>query len=365
MPRPRKPAPKRHARTWGQGSVKEVRPGVWRAWRARTNGQRPSRTFTSEAHAQAWAAGAVSTAPLYVGQWLETWLGLVWPTLAPRSQERYQRAIADCGELAARPLTDTTTDDWQRHTNLLLGRFTRTSVKVWRGIISVAMRAAVERGHIPSNPLRAVRLPRADETPPKAWTAREARRLLLAASGTAHEAWLWFSLMTGVRLGEARALLWADVDLRARTATISRSARNDGYALGPTKTGKVRIIDLPDELVPVLVAHRARQPASSVLVFSPNARPLHASTLRLWLKRCCMRAGVPDMPPHSLRHTYASLALDDRVPIQDIAHQLGHTVQTCQQTYAHWLGAGQRRAANAVGAALVSVSPPSLLQIEQ
>lgn len=82
--------------------------------------------------------------------------------------------------------------------------------------------------------------------------------------GTPHEAWVLFSLGTGVRLGEARALLWEDIDLRARTATIRASLDDQTNERGPTKTRKIRTVDIPDEIIPILVAHRARQQPATI-----------------------------------------------------------------------------------------------------
>jgi integrase len=89
-----------------------------------------------------------------------------------------------------------------------------------------------------------------------------------------------------------------------------------------------------------------------MLVFGHGARAYRARTYRSWLATRCTEAGVTPLPPHSLRHTYASLAFDALVPVQDVARQLGHTVETCQRTYAHFIGDGMRRAAKAIGKAL-------------
>jgi integrase len=202
------------------------------------------------------------------------------------------------------------------------------------------------------NPLARVRLPKADEQPPKAWRQDEVDRLLTEVAGGIHEAWLIFSLGTGVRLGEARALLWSDVDLVARTAVIRRSADNRDGRIGPTKTRKVRTIDLADEVIPYLAEHRKRQAPGELLVFGHNGRPYDSNAPRRWLGLRCKAAGIRVLPPHATRHTFCSLALEAGVPVQDIAKQLGHTVQTMLRTYAWYIGDNQRRAVNAVGVAL-------------
>lgn len=360
MSRPTQIKTKHHEREWHQGSVTEVRPGVWRAWRERVRSAdgtttRPSRTFkgeNAESRAKTWAQGAVEPAVLLLGHWLDRWLALREPSISPGTRVVYRRAVDACAPLIGKPLADVTTEDFQGLANALLERWTRESVKVWRAIIGSAMRAAVPR-HLTVDPLARVRLPKRDEQPPKAWRQDEVDRLLGAAVGGRHEAWLVFSLGTGVRLGEARALRWEDVDLVAMTATIRASLDNKTAERGPTKTRKVRVIDIPDEVKPFLSEHAKRQRPGTVLVFGKaGEEPYGVNTLRGFLTRCCREAKVRELPPHSLRHTYASLAFDDGVPVQDIAHQLGHSVKTCQTIYAHFIGQGLRRAARAIGKAL-------------
>lgn len=357
-PKPIRP-PKTHERPWGAGTVKEVRPGVWRSWRARIRdatgrSTRPSHTFTgpdAAERAAQWARGDVEPAVLRLGDWLNRWLTLRRPTLAPNTYDHYRRDVLACAPLAARPLADLTVDDWQMLANSLLLRWSRSHVDVWKGNISVALRAAIP-AHLAANPLLSVKLPNAMEEPPKAWTQAEVDRLLAAAVGGLHEPWLLFSLGTGVRLGEARALLWADVDLSAKTATIRASLDNNTSTRGPTKTRKLRVIDVPDEVVELLAALRKRQPAGQLLVFGHGARSYRARTYRSWLATRCAEAMVPPLSPHALRHTCASLALAQRVPVADVAKQLGHSAETCARTYQHFINEGLRVMAGALGASL-------------
>lgn len=351
---------KRHTRGWGAGTISEVRPGVWRAQRSRdAQGRRASRTFAgadAEQRAAQWARGDPEPATLYLGAWLERWLALRRPTLARNTYDLYRRHVEVCLPLATRPLAAVTVDEWQALTNSLLDRWSRYHVFVWRGNIGAALRAAIPE-HLTVNPLERVRLPRAEEQIPKAWTQAEVDRLLSAAAGLTHEPWLLFVLGAGVRLGESRALLWSDVDLAAMVATIRASLDNSRSTRGPTKTRRVRVIDIPAEVVPVLAELRKRQPAGQQLVFGytpkrGTERAYRPRSYRSWLATRCREAGVPCYPVHALRHTYASLGLDAGVPAQDLARQLGHSVSVLLETYAHWIGKGQRRAANAVGAAL-------------
>jgi integrase len=356
--------PKTHDRSWGEGTVREVRPGVWRAWRARVTDAagkttRPSRTFTgdgAEQLAKVWAKGDVQPAVLLLGDWLNRWLTLRKPTISANTFNLYRRDVLACQPLAGRPIAEITSDEWQALASSLLDRWSNYHVRIWKGNISVALRAAMPT-HLTVNTIVGVKLPREQESPPKAWRQDEVDRLLAEAAGGVHEPWLLFSLGTGVRLGEARALLWTDVDLAAKTATIRASLDNGRSTRGPTKTRRVRVIDIPDEVCTHLAALRKRQPAGQTLVFgyTPKGgkeRAYRPRSYRSWLFTRTKAAGVSDLPPHSLRHTCASLAFARRVPVPDVARQLGHSVETCQRTYAHYINEGLRVMAKALGASL-------------
>lgn len=148
----------------------------------------------------------------------------------------------------------------------------------------------------------------------------------------------------------ARALSVSEADLRR--ALLGEADDDDEQAPPDWDLRAELAAILPDAVVAVLADLRKRQPARQALVFGHGDRAYCAQTYRRWLNVRCRQAGVPELPPHSARHTAASLALDAGVPVQDVAKQLGHSVQTCLRAYSHYVGRGQRRAANALGSAL-------------
>lgn len=364
-PKPIRP-PKTHERGWHEGTVKEVRSGVWRAWRERVKQPdgtttRPTRTFKgdgAEARAKSWAKGDVEPEVLLLGHWLDRWLALRLPVVRPQTQRNYRVFVSWCAPIAALPLASLTTEQLQAHTNTMLSTRARSTVNIWRAIISSALKAAVP-AHLPANPMSGVRLPKPDERPVRAWKADEVTALLAAAHGKAHETWLWLSLGSGIRLGEARALLWSDVDLVNLTITVSKSLDHDTDREGPTKSGRTRIVDLPDELVPILTAHRARQsPKEQRVCVSPFSRRMpDPKTIELWLRRLCDQHGIRKLPPHSTRHTFATLALESGVPLKEVSEQLGHAnIAITGTIYSHAVEQRRRRAAKAIGAILVAPS---------
>lgn len=365
MPK-RKPPPKTNDRTHGEGSIVEVSPGVFRAWTAPDElGKRRSKRFASRAEAHRWLVGDPEPAVLYVGDYLERWLTLREPTLRGRTPQTYQQFVgyAEDGPapISVIPLATLTTDDCQAWLNGLLKTHTRYAVKVTRGIVSSALNAAVP-ALIPANPMKATRLPTPDERPVKAWSHAEVARLLEAARGTSHAIWFAFAIGTGLRLGELRALVWSDIDFTEMTVRVSKSMDNNTNEVGPPKTNRSRTVDIPEELIPELRAHKLRQAPGNEYVFGHDGRAYNPTAYRYWLRATCLRAGVHDaeektLGVHSTRHTAASLLLSQNVEPIEVAHMLGHaSLATTLNIYGHWIPRQRRRTASALGRVLASVS---------
>ena len=146
-----------------------------------------------------------------------------------------------------------------------------------------------------------------------------------------------FAVFTGCRSGEIRALRWADVDLARREALVCRSYRYAQFT--PTKTGRERIVELPDELVMALKPWKLACPKGTDLVF-PNRRgtgPLQGTTLLNAFKRAVKNAGIPaGVRLHDARHSFVTLLMADGWHIPDVARAAGHsTPATTMRFYAH------------------------------
>jgi integrase len=218
----------------------------------------------------------------------------------------------------------------------------------------------VEDGVLATNPAARV-LKRGRDTstgvrrPPRFLTREELARLVETCRATAPR-WHLFVLTlarTGMRLGEVCALQWRDVDLDRRIAIVQRAFWR-GQVQTP-KNGRVRHVDLSRQLSAALrAAFDAEQNHASAerrslnpWIFarrdgrSPNTDNFRR---RVW-RRLFRDAGLPYAWPHSLRHTYASLLLQNGESLAYVKAQLGHrSIQMTVDVYGH-LVAGENRAA--------------------
>lgn len=206
---------------------------------------------------------------------------------------------------------------------------------------------ALEYGHIERNPARGPRRRLRGQRPQRSWVEPEQLPALLAAC----DPWLRPVVATlagaGLRIGEACALNWRDVNLATGTLTV-RDAKTDA--------GRGRQVDLPLALADELRSLKARSvstgPSDAVFVTRRRSRQGRTNVGRR-LKPAISRANqtlaemgiepITDrVSPHSLRRTYASVRAALRDDPIYIAEQLGH--EDARFTFRIYQRAAKRRA---------------------
>jgi integrase len=165
-----------------------------------------------------------------------------------------------------------------------------------------------------------------------------------------------------MRQGELAALRWEDLDLSERgSVTVRRSAdTRTRTRVSTTKTGEERRIGIGSRTVAVLKGHKKRQleermAASSWadpgLVF-PNAKGKirRRDSVMRSLRRFLAEAGLPaEVRFHDLRHTAATLAIKQGIPIPTVSKMLGHSDPAMTlRRYAHVLEDMRQEAARAM-----------------
>ena len=174
-----------------------------------------------------------------------------------------------------------------------------------------------------------------------------------------------------MRQGEALGLQWKDVDLEAGTAAIRHQLqRVDGkLALVDVKAKRSRrTVELPALATSALRQHRQAQRLERLaagplwddrlgLVFtSSRGTPLLARNVLRSLDRWCAAAGLPHMPWHDLRHTFATLLSSQHVAPRRAMEALGHSgIAITMDTYTHVLADQPRE----VSAAMDALFTPS------
>ena len=230
-----------------------------------------------------------------------------------------------------------------------------------RGIartLRTVLSQAVEDGKLPANPaLRMGRyLRRGDEakTPIQVLTRDEAA--LLVGTAEAHfprwHPWVLLALCTGLRLGEQIGLQWGDVDWNGRFVVVQRNFVR-GVLTSP-KSHRRRRVDLSSQLLTTLVGWRRFLQARAMekgtntpqWVFrSLSGTPLEERNIRHVFKRMLEKAELRQIRIHDLRHTFASLLLQQGESVAYVKEQLGHaSIQITVDTYGHLIPGANRGA---------------------
>ncbi|EFP57848.1 site-specific recombinase, phage integrase family [Dermacoccus sp. Ellin185] len=158
--------------------------------------------------------------------------------------------------------------------------------------------------------------------------------------------------ITGIRFGELAGLQRHDLDTRTRDLHIERSFTevNGTLVESPPKNGNPRTIRVPrhvmDLLEPLCVdlndqAHIFRSPKGQIL--------RNRSVRRGWFDAAAAKIGVPDLTPHSLRHTAASIAISSGASALQVRNMLGHaSASITLDTYSDLFDTDVGKAADAI-----------------
>ncbi|MEE1928017.1 tyrosine-type recombinase/integrase [Streptomyces sp. TRM 70351] len=245
-----------------------------------------------------------------------------------------------------------------------------STVTYVHSVLKSALEHAVREDELPRNVARNVKTTAPRPRRFRPLTAAEARRFLDAARADRLHALYELALRTGLRKGELLGLHWEDLDLTTGTASIRRSlqrTRTGGLTHLPTKTrASERRIALPTECIHSLKKHQEQQDKeretagpdwrdNSLVFTTPTGRPLDPANLTRRFRSFLNRAGLRRIRFHDLRHSTATLLLEQGVDLVVIKELLGHAhIGVTAGVYAHVRLRLQRQAINALGNALSS-----------
>jgi integrase len=282
-----------------------------------------------------------------VAEYLNEWLALLEGSEAsPSTRGSYEQTIRlwivpFIGNIRLDRLS---APDIRRALQRLQARqFAPSTVRHVRRVLATALNRAVDWRLIPDNPAKTVRLATAPPRTPTVWTAEQARTFLDA---TAHdpEGPLWRLLLdTGMRIGEALALAWDDVDLDAGTIAIRRTITRDAErrtVMGErAKTaGSGRRVLISPSTVAALRPLATEAHAGALVFPREDGSFQEPSMIRARFAVACHKAGLPPIRIHDLRHTNATLMLRSGVPVTVASKRLGHKhISMTLDVYAHVL----------------------------
>lgn len=165
------------------------------------------------------------------------------------------------------------------------------------------------------------------------WTLEDFKKFISVVDDKQSANTFTFLYFTGVRIGEAVALTWDDIDFEKRTFSINKTfSIITQETTTPKTSSSIRLLKFGQLIYDVLKSQK--ELSSGRFVFPNITFTYKRSHFKEWVKK----AGVPELSYHGFRHSFASLMLSRGVPITVVSKYLGHSnSQTTLETYSHFL----------------------------
>jgi integrase len=210
---------------------------------------------------------------------------------------------------------------------------------------------AIEDRLLPGpNPAERAHRPRRARRDMHVWTADQVREFLDYVEDDRHSCLWRVASSTGMRRGELLGLRWVDVDFGGNALSVQQTwiRGAEGLTFGGPKTahGRRRIA-LDPVTVSALKAHKRAQASERLragslwvghdLVFPhEDGSPLDPDVVSESFKRSAIKAGLPVIRFHDIRHTHATILLLAGVHPKVVSERLGHSsVATTLDIYSH------------------------------
>ena len=299
------------------------------------------------------------------GEWLDFWYqNYSKPRIRPTTQACYEGKIYGhiIPELGKIPLDQLAQKDLQQFYTRLKksGRLIRTQqfgqglsdamVRGCHAICRAALEKAVQEGLLRSNPAVGCKLPPKRGREMQVLSPQELQRFLIQAQAEGYYELFLMDLCTGLRRGELMALQWDDLNFDTGVLTVNKQVYEVKGKLQlsvPKTRASVRRLVLPPGVVEVLREYRSRVD-SRWLFPSPVKEdvPISPGVVRKRLQIILQRAGCKIIRFHDLRHTFATLALENGMDVKTLSAMLGHvSAATTLDIYTHITGDMQADAA--------------------
>lgn len=291
---------------------------------------------------------------LTLADWLESWMeNIVRPTRAETTVYGYQKIIDNhiVPALGDIPLLKLTPMDIQQYYIQVQqsANLSSNTLRRHHDLLSSSLRSAVRQDKLLLSPMDRVEPPRARQKEASYYRPEELKQLYALLEGHPLELCARLAGSLGMRREEICGLKWENIDFQRQLLAIreARTAFGATIVQKETKTrSSVRTLYLPDDVARLLRLELERQAEqlregrlkepSQFVVLDHKGLPYSPNALSLAFTRFVKKNGLPRVTLHGLRHSFATVASFQGVPLFDIGKALGHaTPATTGKIYTH------------------------------
>lgn len=300
---------------------------------------------------------------------------------APGTLENYrtalQRAAAVFGEMKMEDITNLTVkqyiNDLQANgKNQFNGKpLAHKTILKHYIVLHALFENAVENQVIAFSPMQNMKRPkpRKDEEPkePIVYSESDVKYIMkcLEKEPLKWQALILFAIDSGCRRGEIIGLKWSEIDFKTGKVNICRNAQytaGKGTYISTTKNRKNRVFYLNRPVLTVLAEWKRQQallhfgqgiPLNGFCFTQDNGEMMNPQAPTAYLSRFGKKYNLPDIHPHALRHTMATLSIANGADIVSVSEKLGHAEPSITlNVYSHANEEAQRRANEALAQAI-------------
>ncbi len=313
-----------------------------------------------------------------VGQWLDVWITEYSGGLKPNTVEQYKMHIrlnlkpsmgAVLLSVLSAHMIQSTYNALQRREKPLSPK----SIRNLNGVLHSALEKAVKLGYIRYNPCKAVSLPRVERHEMHVIGDDALPLFMDEIKEHRYEAVYLVDMFTGLRQGEILGLQWSCVDFERGTIFIDKQLQRERkkggqYHLAPLKNDRPRTITPARYVLDLLKEQKRTQAGWQLRAGEAWANPMNlVFTNELGgnlckvsvynaFKRVVKGLGLDAVRFHDLRHTFATLSLQNGDDIKTVQGALGHhTAAFTLDQYGHVTHAMQRASADRMDALIQGI----------
>lgn len=324
--------------------------------------KRIERHFDKVSEAKKWLAEAKyedehsnvgASSRMSVNAWFDFWITNIKEKTTRHNtvrnyRERYEHNIRDV--IGNMVISEVKPMHCQHVLNLMKDDYKGSTIQQCRITMASMFFYAMQNEIISSSPVtKSVKLPKPVEKKIRFLTLEEQRKFLEVAVGTSNYYQFLLILNTGLRTGEMAGLRWCDVDFKNRTISVNQTLEfrygyqefrvgepksKSGYRTIPMTDTAYNILKIKDE------ERRSRKVCSlqfkDYVFLNRKGLPTKNSAYDSTLYKLAEKAGIDKLSMHTLRHTFATRAIEAGMQYKTLQTILGHsTLAVTMDTYAH------------------------------
>lgn len=345
------------------------------------SGKRIEKYFNNLPEARNWLANSKYednynrfgiTSTVTVDTWFNYWYDNLIVDLSPNTRRNYEERyrINIQPSIGKMIISDVKPMHCKLILNKMLENYAGSTIRQTYITMGTMFRAAVMNDVIAKHPMNGVRYtkPIKSASDHRVLTVEEQKRFLEVAKSSHNYYQYAFILETGLRTGELIGLTWDSIDWDNRKLTVNKTLefrhKQKFWRAGPPKTQtSYRTIPLTAQAFSILLELKEKRQTqklskelSQVLTFTDRlsgqssslvmsdlvfinfrtGMPAKNSSYDTHLYKLCKAAGIPPFSMHTLRHTYATRAIESGMQPKILQKLLGHaSIKTTMDTYVH------------------------------